>query len=82
MKENAIRQSSRTYKPYNRNFEEHKTPGRKVGIIVVADHVIYLTVNQYRTDYKKVVSQAKFQKIAKLPKYEESLFDSCFKNWS
>lgn len=82
MKENPVRQSSRTYKPYNRNFEEQKAPGRKVGVIVVADHVIYLTVNQYRPDYKLVASQTKFQKIAKLPNYEESLFDSCFKNWS
>jgi hypothetical protein len=88
MKENSIRQSSRTYKPYNRNFEEHKEPGKVVGVIAVSDpkgfkpHVIYLTVNQHRKDYKLIVSQTKFQKISMLPEYETSLFDSCFKNWS
>jgi hypothetical protein len=89
MKENSIRQSSRTYKPYNRNFEEQKTPGKIVGVIAVTaievkrnPHVVFLTVNKHRKDYKKVMSQVHHQKIAKLPEYEDSLFTSCFKNWS
>jgi hypothetical protein len=82
MKENSIRQSSRTYKPYNRTFEEQKEPGKIVGAISVYPQVIYLTVNKQRKDYKIVMSQDQHQKIAKLPAYEDSLFSSCFKNWS
>jgi hypothetical protein len=88
MKENSIRQSSRTYKPYNRTFEQHKAPGQVVGIIVVGNpdgfnsNTIYHTVSKYRKDYKQVLSQTRFQKIASLPEYEQDLFDSTFKNWS
>jgi hypothetical protein len=81
MKENSIRQSSRTYKPYNRNFEEQKEPGKIVGAISVYPQVIYLTVNKQRKDYRTVLIQTHHQKNAKLPEYEDSLFTSCFKNW-
>jgi hypothetical protein len=88
MKENSIRQSSRTYKPYNRTFEQHKAPGQVVGIIAVGNPdgfntmTLFHTVNEYRKDYREVLIQTRQQQIAILPEYEQSLFDSTFKNWS
>jgi hypothetical protein len=88
MKENSIRQSSRTYKPYNRKFEQHKAPGQVVGIIAVGNPdgfntmTLFHTVNEYRKDYIEVLNQTRRQKFASLPEYEQNLFDSTFKNWS
>lgn len=88
VKENPIRQSSRTYKPYNRNFVSRKAPGKVVGIIAVGNpdgfntNVVHHTVSKYRKDLAIVQVQTIHQKIAILPEYERDLFDSCFKNWS
>jgi hypothetical protein len=82
MKENPIRQSSRTYKPYNRNNASGNPPGKPVGVIRVGHQIMYLTVSPYRCDFNNVVDQIKKCKNASLPKYELSLFNSCFKNWS
>lgn len=88
MKENPIRQSSRTYKPYNRNFEERKAPGKVVGIIAVGNpdgfntNVIHHTVSRYRKDLDIVQVQTIHQKVAILPAYEQELFNSSFKGWS
>jgi hypothetical protein len=82
MKENRIRQTGSTYRPYNRKQTEQKTPGKIVGAVAVFPHIIYLTVNKERKDYKIVLHRTKREKHVKLPKYEQSLFYSCFKNWS
>jgi hypothetical protein len=82
MIENPIRQSSRTYVPYNRNSLSSNPPGNPVGVIRVGHQLIYFTVSTYRRDFNKVVDQIKKSKHARLPKYETELFHSCFKNWS
>jgi hypothetical protein len=68
-----------------------KPPGRLVGKIAVQskDHtpgdfnplVLNWTVDKHRKveDFNKVVDQS--LKKPKLPKYEASLFASCFQNW-
>jgi hypothetical protein len=91
MKENTLKQTS-TYIPYNRNRIAEKPPGKPVGVVAVLPSsqpkvrfnpfIIYLTVSPYRKDFNKVVDQVRKLKKVKLPSYEQSLFYSCFKNWS
>lgn len=87
--ENRVNQTS-NYKAYNRKGERITLdPGKPIGVIAVQskDHepgrfnplVLYFSVNKYRKDLNAVIDQT--NKKAQLPKYERSLFDSCFKNW-
>lgn len=77
------------YAPKTARAGGRNPQGRPVGVIAVRSKrskpgdfnplVIFFTVNHYRKDYNQVVEQV--NKKAQLPKYEQSLFDSCFKNW-
>jgi hypothetical protein len=89
--ENGVKFSP-NYMPYNRKGKDAKRfPGRIVGVIAVRhkglqpDHfnplVMFFAVSRYRKDYGVVLEQIEQQKEVKLPNYEKSLFDSCFKHW-
>lgn len=75
--------------PYNRRARYIKAPGRIVGVIARQPKgykpgdfnplVIYFTVDNFRKDLDIVIDQQ--NKKPQLPKYSQSLFDSCFKNW-
>jgi hypothetical protein len=77
--------------PKSARYREKRKPGTVVGVIArqAKDYkrgdfnplVLFFTVSPYRKDLNKVIDQTRQQKKAKLPKYEESLFDSCFKKW-
>jgi hypothetical protein len=87
-KENTVKLSSQ-YVPYNRGGKIPKTKqGKVVGVIArkPKDHkrdynplVLFWVVNPYRKDLNTVIDQQ--EKKPQLPAYEQSLFDSCFKNW-
>lgn len=80
---------SAPYAPKTAKSGSRKIEGRPVGVIAVRPKhikpgafnpcIIFFTVNPYRKDYNKVVEQ--LDRPGRLPKYEQSLFDSCFKNW-
>ncbi|MED3571933.1 hypothetical protein [Cytobacillus praedii] len=88
-KDSQLKPSSQ-YVPYNRSGNGYvkRVPGRLVGLIAVRSKtqkskynplVIKWAVSRYRKDLNKVVGQTNIK--ACLPRYEQSLFDSCFKNW-
>ncbi|MEN2464945.1 hypothetical protein [Ornithinibacillus sp. JPR2-1] len=66
-------------------------PGKPVGVIAVkpkdlqdeeAEYnplMLYFCVNPYRTDLEVVLEQGK--KKGSLSNYQQSLYESCFKNW-
>lgn len=64
-----------------------REPGRPVGVVAVWNEGNYIatilwTVSKYRRDYNLVnYRQAIRDQKLPLPKYEESLFNSMFKNW-
>lgn len=80
-----------SHKAYDRRGEGPKPPGRLVGVIAVKSkneskkgfnpYVLFFTVSPYRKDYNQVVDQIEQCKKARLPRYAQSLFHSCFKNW-
>lgn len=79
-KENTVKLS----RPVNRKYSavgKRKHPGRISSAISIGQTVIYFTVDRHRKDYKEVEKQTAEQKHKKLPAYEQSLFDSCFKKW-
>jgi hypothetical protein len=75
--------------PKEARTAQKRLPGRLVGIIAVrpkglrsAEYnplIIRFVVNRYRKDLNKVIDQT--NKTSRLPNYEQSLFESCFKNW-
>ncbi|MFJ5716559.1 hypothetical protein [Neobacillus sp. NPDC093127] len=90
MKENAVKLTT-THKAHDRLGNVKKPPGRIVGVIerLPENHpagtfnplILYFTVSPFRKDYNQVVDQLKTIKNTRLPKYEASLFHSCFKKW-
>ena len=91
-RDNRLYQTSQ-HRAYNRSGKTvlRRFPGRIVSVIAVKPKglgpneynplFLYFAVSRYRKDYGKVLQQIDQQKRAELPKYENSLFESCFKNW-
>jgi hypothetical protein len=75
--------------PKHARQTDRRIPGRLVGVIAVRPKgikthdfnplIIRFVVNRYRKDFNQVVDQT--DRKTKLPRYEESLFNSCFKYW-
>lgn len=80
MKENAVKRSN-NYMPYNRSGVVKTVPGKPVGVVNIGQNIVYFTVSPYRKDFNQVVDQTLKIKYSRLPKYEQSLFHSCFRNW-
>lgn len=77
------------YAPRNVKLVAKKSPGRVVGTIAIRPkgqaldafngHELLWTVDNSRKDYTTVVKQLCTK--GSLGKYEQQLFDSCFKKW-
>jgi hypothetical protein len=87
-KETSVKLSS-SYVPYSRYSKTRNKPGKLVGIIAVQPEgfkegdynplVLNWVVSPHRRDFNQVVDQ--METSGKLPDYEASLFESCFKGW-